>query len=116
MKVVYMSSTGNVRAFINKLGTENVLELKTGDETVDEDFIIITHSPDGGEIPYEVEDFLDAHEEYVKGVAASGDRAYGEDYTLVAETIAEQYNIPIVSRFEFMGTDDDVQKVKEFIS
>lgn len=115
MKIVYMSLTGNVRSFVGKLGSDNVLEIINGDETVDEDFLLVTHSPDAGEIPYEVEDFMEEHADFCKGVAASGDRAYGDDYTMVAETISEEYGVPIVHRFEFDGTDEDVQIVKNFI-
>ncbi len=115
MKIAYMTLTGNVRDFVSKLTAEEVVEIKTGDETIDGDFVLITHSPDGGEIPYEVEDFLDEHKDQIKGVAASGDRAYGDDYTLVAETISEQYGVPIVHRFEFAGKEEDVKIVQEFI-
>ncbi len=115
MKIVYMSLTGNVRNFVGKLGVEDALEIVTGDETIDEDFVLVTHSPDAGEIPYEVEDFMEEHADFCKGVAASGDRAYGDDYTLVAETISEEYGVPIVHRFELDGTDEDVDVVKKFI-
>ncbi len=116
MKIAYMSLTGNVRSFVEKLGVTDPVEIVSGDETIDEDFVLITHSPDAGEMPYEVEDFMEEHKDFCKGVAASGDRAYGDDYTLVAETISEEYGVPIVHRFEFDGTDEDVAIVKEFIS
>ncbi len=116
MKVVYMSLTGNVRNFVSKLGTDNVLEIVNGDEQVDEEFVLVTHSPDAGEIPYEIEDFMDEYKDLCKGVAASGDRAYGDDYTMVAETISEEYGVPIVHRFEFDGSDEDVEVVKQFIN
>lgn len=116
MKVVYMTLTGNVRNFVGKLGTVDPLEITTGDETIDEDFLLVSFSPDAGEIPYEIEDFMDEHKELCKGVAVSGDKAYGDDYTLVAETISEEYGVPIVHRFEFDGTAEDVQIVKDFVN
>ncbi len=116
MKIVYMSLTGNVRNFVGKLGVSNVLEILSGDETVDEEFLLITHSPDAAEIPYEIEDFMDEYGQLCKGVCASGDRAYGDDYTMVAETIRDQYDVPIVHRFEFDGTDEDVAIVKQFLN
>lgn len=116
MKIVYMSLTGNVRSFVEKLGSVETLEIISGDEVIDQPFLLITHSPDGGEIPYEIEDFMEAYSDLCVGVAASGDRAYGEDYTIVAETISEEYGVPIVHRFEFAGEEDDVLIVKAFIA
>lgn len=116
MKIVYMSLTGNVRNFVDKLGAVEPLEIINGDETIDQDFLLVSYSPDAGEIPYEIEDFMDEHKDLCKGVAVSGDRAYGDDYTLVAETIAEQYDVPIVHRFEFDGTAEDVEVVKRFLN
>lgn len=116
MKIVYMSLTGNVRLFVNKLNTSEPLELKTGDEVIDEDFLLITYTPDMGEIPYEVEDFLEVHSQYCKGVVASGDKSYGPDFTMVAQTISDQYDIPIVHRFELDGKEEDVLIVNEFIN
>ncbi len=115
MKIAYMSLTGNVRNFVDRLGVSDLVEIVTGDESIDGDFVLITHSPDAGEISYEIEDFMDEYKNYCKGVVASGDRSYGDDYTLVAETISEEYGVPIVHRFELMGTDEDVEVVKNFI-
>lgn len=116
MKIVYMSLTGNVKNFVGKLDTQDPLEIISGDEEISEDFVLVSFSPDAGEIPYEIEDFLDVNRQFCKGVAVSGDRAYGDDYTLVAETIADQYEIPIVHRFEFDGTAEDVRIVNEYIN
>ncbi|WOO87130.1 class Ib ribonucleoside-diphosphate reductase assembly flavoprotein NrdI [Mollicutes bacterium LVI A0039] len=116
MKVAYMTLTGNVRNFVSKLDTVDPLEIVTGDETIDEEFLLITFSPDAGEIPYEIEDFMETHGDKCLGVAASGDKAYGDDYTLVAETISLEYDVPIVRRFEFAGTDEDVEFVNQFIN
>ncbi len=115
MKVVYMTLTGNVRNFVGKLNTTDPLEIVSGDETIEEEFLLVSFSPDAGEIPYEIEDFMDEHKDLCKGVAVSGDKAYGDDYTLVAETISEQYGVPIVHRFEFDGTDEDVAVVNQFL-
>lgn len=116
MKVVYMSLTGNVSLFVNKLNTTDSLELKTGDEVIDEDFLLITYTPDMGEIPYEVEDFLEIHRDFCKGVAASGDKTYGADFTMVADTISEQYDVPIIHRFQHDGNDEDVAIINQFIN
>lgn len=115
MKVAYMSLTGNVKNFVSKLNTEEPLEIISGDETIDEPFLLISFSPDAGEIPYEIEDFMEENSKLCKGVAVSGDKSYGEDYTLVAETISDEYNVPIVLRFEFDGTAEDVEEVNNFI-
>lgn len=116
MKIAYMSLTGNVKNFVSKLNTEEPLEIISGDEIIDQPFLLVSFSPDAGEIPYEIEDFMEVHSELCKGVAISGDKAYGEDYTLVAETISDEYDIPIVLRFEFDGTAEDVEVINNFIN
>ena len=41
MKLVYASRTGNVEKLVSRLGTDNVLKITTGDETVAEPVFLI---------------------------------------------------------------------------
>ena len=109
MKVVYITRTGNVEMFVNKLGIGDILEVRDGSEIVDEDFVLVTYTDGYGELPEELEEFLTNNSQHLRGVAASGDRGYGEAYAMAADVISEMYNVPILAKFEFDGIDEDVE-------
>lgn len=114
MKIVYISLTGNVEKFVNKLENEK-LEIISGEEEIKGDFVVVTNTMDYGELDFALEEFLDEHESQIKGVAASGQRGYGNDFAISADVIAKKYRVPIIHKFEDEGTENDVQIVKEFI-
>lgn len=108
MKIIYASRTGNVEAFVDKLGLSDVMKIEDGSEQADEDYVLVTYTDGFGELPAEVEDFLTSNYDRLRGVAASGDKSYGEAYCLAADVIADMYGVPILGKFEFDGTDEDV--------
>ncbi|HHU79907.1 MAG: class Ib ribonucleoside-diphosphate reductase assembly flavoprotein NrdI [Bacilli bacterium] len=110
MKIVYASRTGNVESFVEKLGVEDTLKIETGNETVNEPYVLVTFTDGYGEVPEEVQDFLDNNAEHLVAVAASGDTSYGEAYCLSADEIADTYGVPILAKFEFDGEPEDVEK------
>jgi|SRR5690554_5306276 len=116
MKIVYFSRTGNVRSFVEKLGLDDIFEIEDGSETVDEDFVLITFTDGYGEVPIEVEDFLEDNAEFLKGVASSGDKSYDEAYCLAANEIADTYGVPILGKFEFDGEAEDVANFLDELS
>ncbi|MDD4077699.1 MAG: class Ib ribonucleoside-diphosphate reductase assembly flavoprotein NrdI [Bacilli bacterium] len=116
MKVVYASRTGNVKAFINKLGLDNIMQIEKGSEKVKENFVLVTYTDGYGDVPVEVEDFLSNNGEYLQGVVASGDHSYGDAYCAAADVISEMYGVPILGKFEFDGTDEDVKNFLEELS
>ena len=114
MKVVYASRTGNVETMIGKLGIE-AEKIETGDELVDEPFILITYTDGYGEVPFEVTAFLGNNAANLKGVIASGDTAYGEAFCKSGDVIAEEYGVPYLYHFENDGNDEDVEKILELV-
>lgn len=108
MKIIYASRTGNVEAFVDKLGLKDVMKIENGSETADADFVLITYTDGYGEVPPEVEDFLASNYDKLRAVVASGDKSYGEAYCLAADVIADTYGVPILAKFEFDGTEEDV--------
>lgn len=108
MKIVYASRTGNVQAFVDKLGVKDTLQIENGSETVNEPFVLVTYTDGYGEVPEEVMDFLQSNGDKIVAVAASGDTGYGEAYCLSADVISEMYNVKILAKFEFDGSQDDV--------
>jgi protein involved in ribonucleotide reduction len=116
MKIVYASRTGNVSTFVDKLGESNVMEIQTGNETVNEKFVLVTYTDGYGEVPQEVDTFLANNNAYLVGVAASGDQSYGDAYCLAADVVSEMYAVPVLAKFEFDGTMEDVTNFLEALN
>lgn len=116
MKIVYASRTGNVESIIGKLGLTDVLKIESGSEECSEDYIIFTYTDGYGDVPAEVDEFLAANSDNVKGVVVSGDTGYGEAYCQAGDTISDQYGVPCLYKVENDGTDEDIAKIKEAIS
>ena len=115
MKVVYASRTGNVESIISKLGIDDALKIEDGSETIDEDYVLFTYTDGFGDVPPEVESFLENNGQNIKGVVVSGDQGYGEAYCKAGDVIAEQYNVPCLYKVENAGTDEDITKIKELV-
>lgn len=114
MKVVYASRTGNVQSIIDQLDNDS-LEISSGDEVVEEPYILFTYTDGFGDVPPEVESFLENNGQNIKGVVVSGDQGYGEAYCKAGDVIAEQYNVPCLYKVENAGTDEDIAKIKELV-
>lgn len=114
MKIVYASRTGNVQSIIDQLDND-ALEISSGDEIVKEPYILFTYTDGYGDVPAEVEAFLESNGENINGVIVSGDQGYGEAYCKAGDVIAEQYNVPCLYKVENAGTDEDIVKIKELV-
>lgn len=111
MFVAYDSMTGNVRRFIRKLQLPSV-EIKA-DMEIKEEFILVTYTTGFGCIPEKVEQFLEKNHQYLRGVSASGNRNWGDNFAASADKIAGKYHVPIVSKFELAGTNRDIEQFME---
>ncbi|WP_028399345.1 class Ib ribonucleoside-diphosphate reductase assembly flavoprotein NrdI [Ectobacillus panaciterrae] len=111
MRIVYDSMTGNVKRFIHKLGMP-AMQIRE-DLVMDEEFILVTYTTGFGNVPERVEKFLERNHSCLKGVSASGNRNWGDSFGASADRISNQYNVPIVSKFELSGTSKDIQLFKE---
>lgn len=117
MKVAFASRTGNVESIIDRLGlTDSALRIEDGSETIDEDFILFTYTDGYGDVPVEVDDFLQANGDHLKGVVVSGDTGYGEAYCGAGDKISEDYNVPVLYKVENDGTDEDIEAIKKAIA
>ena len=70
MKVVFASRTGNVQSIVDRLSVD-ALEISSGDEAVSEPFLLITYTDGYGDVPMEVESFLNSNGDHLKGVIVS---------------------------------------------
>lgn len=115
MKYIYASRTGNIENFIDNLKIEAV-RISDGEEEINEEFILFTYTDGLGEVPYEVETFLNKNNKYLKGVIASGDQGYGdENYCKAGEIISSTYQVPYLYHFENFGNEEDLEKVKKIL-
>ena len=115
MKIVYTSRTGNVQSMIERLGIADAIKIGEGVDKVAEEYILFTYTDGYGEVPLEVEEFLSNNSENLKGVIASGNTGYGEAFCAAGDVISNQYNVPLLYKFEDEGTEEDVEKIKELI-
>lgn len=111
--VYFYSLTGNVRRFIAKTGLGGrAREIKTG-EVVEEPFVLVTPTYDFGQTPATVSEWLKDNGDWMVGVAASGNRNWGDGFGAAADVIATLYDVPVVAKFELAGTEEDVRLFTE---
>lgn len=113
MKVVYASRTGNVQAFIDKTGLTDTLQIENGNETVNDKYVLLTYTDGYGELPEEVDTFLQNNSNTLVAVAASGDLSFGDAYCLAADVVSDTYGVPTIAKFEFDGSQEDVENFLE---
>ncbi|MCG7339731.1 class Ib ribonucleoside-diphosphate reductase assembly flavoprotein NrdI [Staphylococcus sp. ACRSN] len=115
MKVVYFSFSGNVRRFIARAELNNTMEITQNNctERLDEPFIMVTGTIGFGEIPQPVQSFLEVNQDLIRAVAASGNRNWGQNFAKAGRTISEQYDVPLLMKFEVQGTKEDISEFKD---
>ena len=114
MIVVYYTLTGNIPRFLSKckIGGQSIEII----ETIDQPFILVTNTLGFGEVPAPVSRFLARNYKYLVAVAASGNKNFGKMFALAADRIADEYNVPIIHKFELSGTNEDVKLFTERMS
>lgn len=110
LDIYYYSLTGNIRRFLAKTGLEH--ESIEG-AVPDAPFVLVTNTLGFGEVPEPVAEFLDKYGVLLAGVAASGNRNWGDNYGKSARIISEKYQVPIVHTFEMAGTPKDIEIFNE---
>ena len=128
MLVVYFSSaTGNTHRFVEKLGLPSArIPLRRGDDslTVDEPYVLVCPTYGGGAslnhensrpVPVQVIRFLNnkVNRDLLRGVIAAGNSNFGPDFCKAGDVIAAKTGAPYLYRFELMGSEEDVEKVRE---
>ncbi len=116
MKIVYASRTGNVESIVSSLDAQDALRIDTGSESVNEDYVLFTYTDGYGDVPMEVETFLQNNSAHMKAVVASGDMAYGDAFCGAGTRISEQYNVPLLYKVENAGTEEDIENIKNAIA
>ena len=120
---MYFSSTSeNTHRFVGKLGFRSAripLRPKEAPLAVDEEYVLLVPTYGGGSVkgavPKQVIKFLnDSHNRSLcRGVISSGNTNFGEAYCLAGDIIASKLTVPLLYRYELLGTPTDVVRVKE---
>ncbi|MDO4909640.1 MAG: class Ib ribonucleoside-diphosphate reductase assembly flavoprotein NrdI [Corynebacterium sp.] len=128
MLVVYFSSaTGNTHKFVEKLKLPSAripLHKSDPELIVNEPYCLIVPTYGGGvsisgreprPVPNQVIRFLNNkhNRDLARCVISSGNTNFGLDFATAGTVISEKLDIPFVYRFELMGTQEDVTKVRE---
>lgn len=128
MLIVYFSSsTENTKRFVEKVGLPArriPLRRIDPDPIIDEPYVLVCPTYGGGAsishqntkpVPPQVIRFLNnkEHRKYIRGVIAAGNSNFGTDYCLAGDVISSKCNVPYLYRFELLGTDDDVLRVRQ---
>ena len=120
--VYFSSASENTHRFVGKLGYRSArIPLRRGDEplVVDEEYVLVVPTYGGGSVkgavPKQVIAFLnDPHNRSLcRGVISSGNTNFGEAYCLPGDIIASKLDVPLLYRYELLGTNTDVARVKE---
>ncbi|MCK0769519.1 class Ib ribonucleoside-diphosphate reductase assembly flavoprotein NrdI [Chromohalobacter canadensis] len=119
--VVYFSTqSGNTRRFVEKLDVSAQAIPRSRNDAplrVERPYILILPTYGDGDprtaVPGPVIRFLnDPHNRaLIEGVVAGGNTNFGAAFGLAGRVVAHKCQVPLLHRFELMGTPEDVAKV-----
>ncbi|WP_058304239.1 class Ib ribonucleoside-diphosphate reductase assembly flavoprotein NrdI [Gorillibacterium timonense] len=114
MVVVFDSKTGNVKRFVQKL---KLPAIQIHDSLkLEEPYVLVTYTTGFGQVPERVSAFLRENHDLLLGVAASGNRNWGDKFARSADLIAEKYEVPVIGKFELSGTMGDAERFRMEVS
>ncbi|WP_426716896.1 class Ib ribonucleoside-diphosphate reductase assembly flavoprotein NrdI [Corynebacterium auriscanis] len=128
MLITYFSSTTeNTHRFVQKLELPaKRIPLRRNEQPliVAEPHVLIVPTYGGGAgmtqdlnrpVPKQVIHFLnnENNRNLLRGVIAAGNLNFGVDFGKAGDVISAKCRVPYLYRFELMGTDHDVQRVRE---
>ena len=121
--LVYFSSRSeNTHRFVERLGLPALRLAIDADEpvpSVSEPYVLVTPTYGGGgqkgAVPKPVIRFLNdpRNRALIRGVIAAGNTNFGEAYGIAGDIIAAKLGVPLLYRYELLGTPTDVARVEE---
>ncbi|PPB50326.1 class Ib ribonucleoside-diphosphate reductase assembly flavoprotein NrdI [Arthrobacter pityocampae] len=121
--LIYFSSVSdNTHRFVMKLGVRAArMPVLTRDPTLRaaRPYVLVLPTYGGttgkGAVPRQVVKFLnnEQNRNLLRGVIGAGNTNFGETYCLAADIVAAKCNVPVLYRFEVMGTSEDVARVTQ---
>lgn len=121
--VYYSSRSENTHRFVAKLGVESLrLPVEAGAEppVVAAPFVLVLPTYGGGgtgkgAVPKPVIQFLNnaTNRSMIRGVIAAGNTNFGSAYGLAGDIVSQKCAVPLLYRFELLGTEEDIANVKQ---
>lgn len=118
--VYFSSASENTHRFVCKLPFARVRIPTSAAEPLpmlDEPFVLVVPSYGDGEgrgaVPKPVIRFLNAPENraLIRGAIAGGNTNFGRFYAQAGRIVADKCQVPLLDRFELMGTEADVARI-----
>lgn len=121
--IVYFSTVSeNTHRFVVKLGLPAqripLSNSAAAQFKVDAPYVLIVPSYGGGKlegaVPKPVIHFLNqaANRALLRGVITAGNTNFGQAYGIAGRVIAQKCQVPLLYKFELLGTSDDVERVR----
>lgn len=120
--IYFSSASDNTHRFVSKLPVRSArIPLLTSEDTLQalSPFVLVLPTYGGtsgkGAVPRQVIKFLnvEGNRRLLRGVIGAGNTNFGDTYCLAADIIAAKCNVPVLYRFELMGTSEDVDRVTQ---
>ncbi|WP_313557698.1 class Ib ribonucleoside-diphosphate reductase assembly flavoprotein NrdI [Miniimonas arenae] len=123
-RLVYFSSVSeNTHRFVERLGLPaHRIPVRRTDPPLhaDEEYVLLLPTYGGGNgergaVPRQVIAFLndEGNRALLRGVIAAGNTNFGEAFCRAGDIVAAKCGVPYLYRFELLGTDQDVTRVRE---
>lgn len=122
MLVYFSSVSENTHRFVQKLQVPaQRIPIKSDEAAVwmvDAPYILVVPSYGGGSVkgavPKPVIQFLNQehNRRLIRGVIAAGNTNFGTAYCMAGTIIAQKCQVPLMYKFELLGTPEDVDKVR----
>lgn len=121
--IVYFSSrSGNTHRFVEKLGASSLrlpVEANAEPPAATRPYVLVVPTYGGGAVkgavPKPVIRFLNDPENrrLIRGVIAAGNTNFGTAFAIAGDIVARKCAVPLLYRFELLGTGEDVANVTQ---
>lgn len=120
--VYYSSTSENTRRFIERLGLGGLrlpVDAAAVPPRAREPYVLVlpTYGAGNGKgaVPKPVIRFLNDPDNrgLIRGVIAAGNSNFGTGYGLAGDIVARKCAVPLLYRFEMLGTEEDVVNVRQ---
>lgn len=121
--IFFSNVTRNTERFVGKLGRSEpgakipLMPKKEGDLFAQSPYVLFVPTYGDGSVkrsvPPQVKRFLNIEQnrELIRGVVGGGNMNFGKKYCRAGEVVAYKCEVPLLAKFELMGTLGDVDRI-----